>query len=97
MQKNFNDCLCVASNEKYDDLYNLLEDKNGVSTRADRKSFAAHAFDISSNYDTAIFNYYNDDNEIDSFKQSVREGQDLRYGENPHQRGKFYGDLDALF
>ena len=95
--KNFNDCLCVASNEKYDDLYSLLEEQDGVTSRSDRKQFAAHAFDISSNYDTAIFNYYNQDDEIDSFKQSVRESKTLRYGENPHQKGKFYGDLDALF
>lgn len=95
--KNFNDCLCVASNEKYDDLFELLEEQDGVTSRKDRKQFAAHAFDISSNYDTAIFNYYNEEDEIDSFKQSVRESQTLRYGENPHQRGKFYGDLDALF
>ena len=95
--KNFNDCLCVASKEKYDELYELLDENEGVTTKADRKRFAAHAFDVSSHYDSAIFNYFNDDDEIDSFKQSVREAKTLRYGENPHQRGKFYGDLDALF
>ena len=95
--KNFNDCLCVASKEKYDDLYDLLEEKDGVTSKKERKQFAAHAFDISSNYDTAIFNYYNEEDEIDSFKQSIRASKTLRYGENPHQRGKFYGNLDDLF
>ena len=95
--KNFNDCLCVASKEKYDDLYILLEENEGITSRSDRKKFAAHAFDISSNYDTAIFNYFNQEDEIDSFKQSIRESKVLRYGENPHQQGRFYGDLDGLF
>ncbi len=63
----------------------------------DRKAFAAHAFKISSHYDSAIFNWFNGDGNIDAFKASVNNGKTLRYGENPHQSAKFYGDLDAMF
>jgi len=53
------------------------------------------AFHVSSHYDTAIFNYFNSDSTY--FKMSMNEGQTLRYGENPHQKGWFFGDFDALF
>ena len=70
---------------------------NGASTNMEeRKKFAGTAFNVSSHYDTAIFNYFNAD-ETPAFKQSIREGKTLRYGENPHQKGTFYGDLDAMF
>ena len=70
---------------------------NGASTNlAERKKFAANAFNVSSHYDTAIFNYFNTKN-TPAFKASIREGKTLRYGENPHQSGTFYGNLDAMF
>ena len=95
--KNFKDVLIVSSREQYDELATLLETKNGVTEISDRKYFAAKAFDMSSNYDTAIFQYFNQELDIPVFKQSVRNSQTLRYGENPHQKGWFYGDLDAIF
>jgi phosphoribosylaminoimidazolecarboxamide formyltransferase/IMP cyclohydrolase len=95
--KNFKDVLIVSSREQYDELATLLETKNGVTEISDRKYFAAKAFDMSSNYDTAIFQYFNQELDIPVFKQSVRTSQALRYGENPHQKGWFYGDLDAIF
>lgn len=95
--KNFSDCMCVASKEMYSELHDLLLEKEGVTSVEDRKRFAAHAFDISSNYDTHIFNYFNRDEHCVSFKQSIRNASVLRYGENPHQRGRFYGDIDSLF
>ena len=58
-----------------------------------RKKFAIKAFDVSSNYDTAIFNFFNKDNFIKSLKISSKDYTPLRYGENPHQNGTFYGDL----
>ncbi len=95
--KNFNDVVIVSSRNEYAELLSLLESKNGKSELADRKRFAAKAFATSSHYDTAIFNYFNQTENIPEFKQSVQKSQVLRYGENPHQKGTFYGDLDALF
>jgi phosphoribosylaminoimidazolecarboxamide formyltransferase/IMP cyclohydrolase len=95
--KNFNDVVIVSSRNDYDALSALLETKNGASDIADRKHFAAKAFATSSNYDTAIFNYFNQTENITQFKQSFQNGHTLRYGENPHQKGVFYGDLDAMF
>ena len=95
--KNFNDVVIISSRNDYSELLNLLETKNGQSDLADRKHFAAKAFATSSHYDSAIFNYFNQTENISQFKQSVQKGQTLRYGENPHQKGVFYGDLDAMF
>lgn len=95
--KNFNDVVIVSSRNDYDALSALLETKNGASDIADRKHFAAKAFATSSHYDTAIFNYFNQTENIPQFKQSFQNGHTLRYGENPHQKGVFYGDLDAMF
>jgi phosphoribosylaminoimidazolecarboxamide formyltransferase/IMP cyclohydrolase len=95
--KNFNDVLIVSSRNDYDGLLNLLETKNGASDLNDRKKFAAKAFATSSHYDSAIFNYFNQTENIPQFKQSVQNAHVLRYGENPHQKGMFYGDLDAMF
>jgi phosphoribosylaminoimidazolecarboxamide formyltransferase/IMP cyclohydrolase len=95
--KNFKDVVIISSREQYDALENILREKEGNTDLEDRKRFAAQAFDISSNYDTAIFNYFNREAGINSLKASIRESSELRYGENPHQKGVFYGDLDALF
>lgn len=95
--KNFKDVVIVSSREQYDHLATLLEEKGGVTELSDRKFFAAKAFDISSNYDTAIFNYFNQELDLPVFKQSVRTSQTLRYGENPHQKGWFYDNLDSIF
>jgi phosphoribosylaminoimidazolecarboxamide formyltransferase/IMP cyclohydrolase len=74
-----------------------LEEQNGETTLAQRKAFAKKAFHTSSHYDTAIFNYFNAEEPLNVFKQSLNTAQTLRYGENPHQQGVFYGDLDAMF
>ena len=95
--KNFKDVLVIPSSNQYAELLNLLEDKNGYTSIGERKQFAAHAFNISSNYDTAIFNYFNDGANIKSFKHSFLNPNVLRYGENPHQEGIFYGALDKVF
>jgi phosphoribosylaminoimidazolecarboxamide formyltransferase/IMP cyclohydrolase len=95
--KNFKDVLVVASRNEYDDLLHLLEAKHCTSDVADRKKYAALAFDVTSHYDAAIFNYFNELFDIPSFKKSFRKGHSLRYGENPHQHGKYYGDLESLF
>ncbi|MBN1340309.1 MAG: bifunctional phosphoribosylaminoimidazolecarboxamide formyltransferase/IMP cyclohydrolase [Bacteroidales bacterium] len=95
--KNFADVLIVPSSKQYADLLGLLEEKNGFSTLEDRKKFAAMAFDISSGYDSAIFNYFNREGRMMSFKKSISEAMPLRYGENPHQQAVFYGNPDEVF
>jgi phosphoribosylaminoimidazolecarboxamide formyltransferase/IMP cyclohydrolase len=95
--KNFNDVIIVSSREQYSELLQLLESKNCSSDLADRKKFAGLAFEVTSHYDTAIFHYFNQEMKLPVFKKSVRTGRTLRYGENPHQQGSFFGDLDGLF
>jgi phosphoribosylaminoimidazolecarboxamide formyltransferase/IMP cyclohydrolase len=87
--KNFNDVIIVASKQQYGKLDTLLAEKKGVSSIEDRKSFACDAFNVSSHYDSAIFNYFNQGNE-GSEKISLTDGKVLRYGENPHQKAVFY-------
>ena len=82
--KNFNEVLIVPSRKHYGELIHLLKTQNGETSLEDRKRFAGYAFAVSSHYDTAISRWFNPDTE-------------LRYGENPHQKGYFRGDLDALF
>jgi phosphoribosylaminoimidazolecarboxamide formyltransferase/IMP cyclohydrolase len=94
--KNFKDVLIVPSFDQYDYLISLLKEKNGHSTVDDRKYFATQAFQVSSHYDAAIFNYFNNDKE-DVFKQSISQSTILRYGENPHQKGVYYGNLEDVF
>ncbi len=95
--KNFNDTFCVASREDYEQVLEIISENNGTTTWEQRRYFAAKAFNVSSNYDTAIFNYFNAIAEIPALKVSETQGQVLRYGENPHQKGYFYGDFDAMF
>jgi len=95
--KNFKDVLCVSSMEDYDDFLQVITQGNGNTTLDQRKKYAAKAFNVSSHYDTAIFNYFNKNNDLPSLKISEARGQVLRYGENPHQKGFFYGDFDAMF
>ena len=94
--KNFKDVLIVSSREQYKDVEALLYEKDCATDLEDRKLFAAKAFDMSSHYDSAIFNYFNKDQGLNVFKLSVRNGNTLRYGENPHQEGKFFGNLEEM-
>ena len=94
--KNFRDTLIVPSREDYQETLEILQAQEGSTSLEQRKAFAGKAFNISSHYDTAIFNYFNDGS-IHSLKQSVQESKTLRYGENPHQEGRFYGKLDDMF
>jgi len=95
--KNFKDVLCVSSMEDYGEVLELISNGNGSTTLEDRKRFAAKSFNVSSHYDTAIFNYFNKNHEEAVLKISETNGRVLRYGENPHQRGFFFGDFDAMF
>ena len=95
--KNFKDVLIVPSADQYDALIDLLKTKRGYSDIEDRKLFATYAFNISSHYDTRIFEYFNKEQDIHVFKKSFQNTYSLRYGENPHQQGLFYGNIDEVF
>lgn len=95
--KNFQDTLIVSSRDQYAETLFLLEGRDCATTLKDRKHFAGMAFDVTSHYDTAIHAYFNSGSETEFFKQSIRNKQELRYGENPHQKGKFFGDLNDVF
>ncbi len=95
--KNYADVICVSSVDDYSEFLELISEKNGTLSQEDRKRFAAKAFNVSSHYDSAIFNYFNQDHEIAALKVSETKGKVLRYGENPHQKGFFFGNFDELF
>lgn len=95
--KNFKDVLVVASMSEYDNLLSVLKNGEGASTLDERKAFARSAFNVSSHYDTAIFNYFADNDQGDNLKLSMADGQTLRYGENPHQEAQFFGKMDSVF
>lgn len=94
--KNFNDVVIVASQAQYKPLADILAEHGAQTTIEERRWFAKEAFGVSSHYDSAIFNYF-DAEEGSSFRSAVGNQKPLRYGENPHQRGYFYGDLEAMF
>lgn len=95
--KNYNDVVIIASKDDYTTLSNILSENKGSTLLSHRKAFARQAFNVSSHYDTAIFNYFNQEEPLNVFKYSEQKAMGLRYGENPHQKGSFYGDLDKMF
>lgn len=94
--KNFKDVVIVASKAQYAPLSNIINEKGAETSLEDRKWFAKEAFGVSSLYDSAIFNWF-DGNEGSVFRSAFDNAKSLRYGENPHQRGFFYGDLNEMF
>lgn len=95
--KNFNDVVIIASKDDYKTLGEILTENDGYTTLNHRKAFARQAFNVSSHYDTSIFNYFNQEDPLTVFKYSEQKASTLRYGENPHQNGVFYGNLDKMF
>ena len=95
--KNFNDVLIVPSRNHYEELIHLLETQQGETSLDDRKRFAAYAFAESSRYDSAIYNWFTRSDSQRELRLCEGPGTLLRYGENPHQQGVFYGKLDSLF
>ena len=95
--KNFKDVVIVPAVNHYAEFLQLYTEQDGATTLEQRRRFAAYAFNVSSHYDTAIFNYFNQQEQLPVFKVSGRQANPLRYGENPHQKGCYYGDLDACF
>lgn len=94
--KNFKDVVIVASKHQYTPLLNLLNEKGAETSLEDRKWFAKEAFAVSSGYDSAIFNYF-DNLEGSYFRVAIDQPMHLRYGENPHQKGLFYGQFNNMF
>ncbi len=97
--KNYNDVLIIPSKDQYGFLETVLANQKGETSIQDRKKMALEAFGVSSHYDTAIFNYFNDSSEEkeNRFKHSISNASALRYGENPHQQGIFFGELNNVF
>lgn len=93
--KNFKDVVVISSKDDYSEFHSILKEKNGT-TIEERRRFARKSFHISSHYDSAIFSYFDKDDNT-AFKFSMPNGTTLRYGENPHQKGVFYGNLDGFF
>ena len=95
--KNYNDVICVSSVNDYAEFLELISKNNGNISLEDRKRFATKSFNVSSHYDSAIFNYFNKNHEEAAIKISETNGKVLRYGENPHQKGFFFGNFDEIF
>ncbi len=96
--KNFNDVVIVPSKEQYAEFHEIITAQQCETTLAQRRVFATHAFNVSSHYDAAIFNYFLQESEVPTpLKISEQNKKTLRYGENPHQKGHFFGDLSAIF
>ncbi|MBA4168402.1 MAG: bifunctional phosphoribosylaminoimidazolecarboxamide formyltransferase/IMP cyclohydrolase PurH, partial [Chitinophagaceae bacterium] len=93
--KNYKDVLIVASPAQYTDLEKVIEDENCAPALETRRKFAAKAFEICAQYDIAISNYFNADNNIKTLDHGT--SSVLRYGENPHQKAIFYGDSTKIF
>ncbi|KZE78319.1 bifunctional phosphoribosylaminoimidazolecarboxamide formyltransferase/inosine monophosphate cyclohydrolase [Myroides marinus] len=93
--KNFKDTIIVPSVNEYELFLQMLQNNNGATTLEERRLLATKAFHVSSHYDGAIFNYFNTDETV--LKISHANGNELRYGENPHQKGHFFGNFENLF
>lgn len=95
--KNFQHVVIVPETSAYADLYTQLMEHGAESSLEFRKAMASKAFDVSSHYDAAIYQYFSDGSTTASAKLSLRPDMPLRYGENPHQQAWFSGDISALF
>ena len=95
--KNWKDVVVVGSKDEYKMFQDLLNDQNGEFSGYNRREFARRAFKVTSNYDIAIFNWFNEGTTDISFKYSIHRSDILRYGENPHQNGVFFGDFEKVF
>jgi phosphoribosylaminoimidazolecarboxamide formyltransferase/IMP cyclohydrolase len=95
--KNYNDVLIISGREQYPGLLALLNGGKGFTSLEERRLYATMAFQTSSHYDSAIFRYFNRDEGISAFRESIDKSYPLRYGENPHQKGIFFGNPEQIF
>ncbi len=94
--KNYNDVVIVASKDQYQPLLDLVSENGAVTSLEERRWFAKEAFAVSSHYDAAIFNYF-DGEDKSAFRATCNDAKTLRYGENPHQKGHFFGNFNEMF
>ena len=94
--KNYTDVMVVSSTNQYSKFLETLKQQEGAFNLEQRRAYATASFQISSHYDTSIFNYFSGDSS-EVLKISNSQKRSLRYGENPHQKGMFFGDFDAVF
>ena len=94
--KNFEDVVIIPSQADYATLYDILKAQGAKTSLEQRRHFARRAFAVSSGYDAAIFRYF-DAEDSSALRLTADHGKVLRYGENPHQKGVFYGDLGRYF
>ncbi|HQB28617.1 MAG TPA: bifunctional phosphoribosylaminoimidazolecarboxamide formyltransferase/IMP cyclohydrolase [Paludibacter sp.] len=94
--KNYKDVVIIASQQQYEPFLSLITENGAETTLKERRWFAKEAFAVSSDYDAAIFNYF-DAAEDSAFRYSENNAKVLRYGENPHQKGLYFGDFDEMF
>lgn len=92
--KNFKDTFCVSDKNDYEDFLQILIETEGAPNLEQRKRYSVKGFQTSSHYDSAIFNHFNQEEEV--LKLSIQDSKTLRYGENPHQQGQFFGPLSDL-
>ncbi len=95
--KNFSDTVIVSQKSQYAVLAQYLDENDGQTSLEFRQEFAKQAFGVSSHYDTLIHRYFASQQPYEVFKESYLAGEALRYGENPHQKGYFYGDINEVF
>ena len=95
--KNFNEVLIVPDSKYYMEFMELYKNQDGCTTIDDRKQFAKYAFATSSHYDTMIYEWFAKDTKSDNLNLHIESHSELRYGENPHQKAVFYGNIDEVF
>ena len=91
--KNFKDVAICSTPGDYKVLQEALAEGKGSTSIEQRRELAARAFAVTAKYDSAIQRYFNPD----GLQVVENQSRVLRYGENPHQKGYFHGDLDAMF
>ncbi len=94
--KNYNDVVVIPAKKHYSELLEILQKKGAETSLEERKKFAKYAFMVSSNYDSAIYGFFRE-NELETLRISENNFMELRYGENPHQKGKFFGNFGEIF
>ena len=95
--KNYNDVIIVASKAQYAPLAQLLKENGAKSNIEQRRWFAKEAFAVSSSYDSSIFSYFDGEEKPSALRIAIDDSKIMRYGENPHQKGMFFGDFDQMF
>jgi len=95
--KNYKDVLTVSSKDDYSGLLHILKENKGITSLEERRQYASRGFELCAHYDVAIANYFLEDETQNYFLSSAKPVHILRYGENPHQKGAFYGDFEKVF